>query len=233
MPTSSQWLTIHSPDGPFQAYLALPHGGRGGPGIVLLQEIFGVNEHIRSVADQYAADGYVVLAPDLFWRQGPRIELGYDDADWKRAVALMNACDVALARADIALAAAALRARPGVGANIAALGFCFGGRLSFLAACDGVVDAAVAYYGGGIQNYLEQAARLAVPLQLHFGAEDDHIPAAAVRSIAERFAANEDVEIHLYPQAAHGFNCDHRAGYQQRAAAQAHGNSLLFLAERL
>lgn len=232
MSVTSQWIDIEAADGRFGAYLALPRGGKG-PGIVLLQEIFGVNEHIRSVADQYAADGYVVLAPDLFWRSGARIELGYDEASWKTAYALMQDADPGKALADIALTAAALRARPGVGARIAALGYCFGGRLSYLAAAGGLVDAAVAYYGGGIQNQLDVAGKIAVPLLLHFGGADAHIPAAAVASIADAFGTNAEVEIHVYPDAEHGFNCSHRSSYQQRAAAQAHGNSLVFLAENL
>ncbi len=232
MSVTSQWIEIEAADGVFGAYLALPRGGKG-PGIVLLQEIFGVNAHIRSVADQYAADGYVVLAPDLFWRDGARTELGYDDAGWKAAYALMQGTDVGKARADIALAAAALRAQPGVDGPIAALGFCFGGRLSYLAAAAGLVDAAVAYYGGGIQNQLELAGDVAVPLLLHFGGSDAHIPATAVAAIADAFGDNTEVEIHVYPDAEHGFNCSHRSSYHQRAAAQAHGNSLVFLAENL
>ena len=200
---------------------------------MLLQEIFGVNQHIRNVADQYAADGYVVLAPDLFWRQGARIELGYGDADWQRAVELMQTTDFAKAQADIAATAQALRALDGVGARIATLGFCFGGRLSYHTAANGIVDAAVAYYGGGIQNGLDRAALIKVPLLMHFGGADSHIPADAVKSIAERFDDNDDVEIHVYENAQHGFNCNHRGAYQQRAAAQAHGNTLLFLGEQL
>jgi carboxymethylenebutenolidase len=232
METNSQWIEIDTADGKFGAYLSLPRSGKG-PGIVLLQEIFGVNQHIRNVADQYAADGYVVLAPDLFWRSGARIELGYDDASWKTAYALMQGADADKAQADIALAAAALRAQPGVAGPIAALGFCFGGRLSYLAAAAGVVDAAVAYYGGGIQNRLDVAGQVAVPLQLHFGGADAHIPATAVAGIADAFGDNAEVEIHVYPEAEHGFNCSHRGSYQQRAAAQAHGNTLVFLAENL
>ena len=94
MDSNSRWIDVQGDDGTFQGYLALPRTGSG-PGIVLIQEIFGVNAHIRAVAEQYAADGYVVLAPDLFWRQGAHIELGYDDADWKKAVALKGATDTA------------------------------------------------------------------------------------------------------------------------------------------
>ena len=232
METNSQWIDIATDDGTFGAYLSLPRGGKG-PGIVLLQEIFGVNQHIRNVADQYAADGYVVLAPDMFWRHGARIELGYVDADWKRAVELMQATDFAKAQTDVAATAKVLRGLDGVGSKIAAMGYCFGGRLSYHTAANGVVDAAVAYYGGGIQNSLDRAGQIKVPMQMHFGAADSHIPAEAVKSIAERFDDNDSVEIHVYEGAEHGFNCNHRSAYQQRAAAQAHGNTLVFLSEQL
>jgi len=232
MEATSTWIDIRADDGVFQGYLALPRGGKG-PGIVLLQEIFGVNAHIRSLADQYAADGYVVLAPDLFWRNEPHIELGYEDDDWSAAVKLMQATDLTQARRDIAQAAKALRALPGVNGKIASIGYCFGGLLSYCAGADGVVDAAAAYYGGGIQHHLDLAGQVKLPLQMHFGAEDSHIPAAAVQQIAERFEDDSNVEIHVYPQAEHGFNCSHRASYHQRSAAQAHGNTLIFLGENL
>ena len=168
MSTTSQWIDIAGPDGSFQAYLAVPHIGKG-PAIILLQEIFGVNEHIRAVADQYAADGYVVLVPDLFWRAGAHIELGYDAAGWKRAVELMQATDNEHALSDIKATIAALRARPEVTGKLAAIGYCFGGRLSFQTAAAGLVDVAIAYYGGDIQNKLDLADQIKVPLLMHFG----------------------------------------------------------------
>jgi len=232
METNSQWIDIKADDGTFGAYLSLPRGGKG-PGIVLLQEIFGVNQHIRNVADQYAADGYVVLVPDLFWRQGARIELGYDEAGWKRAVELMNTTGMDSAQNDVAATIKVLRALDGVGDKIASLGYCFGGRLSYHTAANGLVDAAVCYYGGGIQNALGRAGEIKVPVVMHFGSADSHIPLDAVKSIAERFDDNEQVEIHVYEGAEHGFNCNHRDSYNQRATAQAHGNTLVFLGEQL
>lgn len=231
METNSQWIDVTTDEGTFGAYLSLPRGGTG-PGIVLIQEIFGVNQHIRNVADQYAADGYVVLAPDLFWRDGARIELGYDQEGWKRAVELMQKTDFAASQADIAATIKVLRARDGVG-KVASVGYCLGGRLSYHTAANGFVDAAVCYYGGGIQNALERAPEIKVPVQMHFGAADSHIPLDAVKSIAERFEDNEQVEINVYEGAEHGFNCNHRESYQQRAAAHAHGNTLVFLSEQL
>ncbi|ANJ55986.1 Carboxymethylenebutenolidase [Pseudomonas fluorescens] len=232
MSVTTQWIEIDSADGKFGAYLAIPHT-RKGPGIVLIQEIFGVNEHIRSVAEQYAADGYLVIAPDLFWRNGQRIELDYDEAGWKRAVELMNATDVGQAQKDIELAIDALKAQPGLEGGIASIGYCFGGLLSYHTAANGLVDVAVAYYGGGIQNQLERADEIEVPLLMHFGEEDSHIPLDAVEKIAERFENNDNVEIVVYPEAEHGFNCSHRDSYNQRAAAEAHGNTLIFLGQEL
>jgi carboxymethylenebutenolidase len=232
MSVTTQWIEIDSADGKFGAYLAIPHT-RKGPGIVLIQEIFGVNEHIRSVAEQYAADGYLVIAPDLFWRSGQRIELAYDEAGWKRAVELMNATDVGQAQKDIELAIDALKAQPGLEGGIASIGYCFGGLLSYHTAANGLVDVAVAYYGGGIQNQLERADEIEVPLLMHFGEQDSHIPLDAVEKIAERFENNDNVEIVVYPEAEHGFNCSHRDSYNQRAAAEAHGNTLIFLGQEL
>jgi carboxymethylenebutenolidase len=232
MSVTTQWIEIDSADGKFGAYLAIPHT-RKGPGIVLIQEIFGVNEHIRSVAEQYAADGYLVIAPDLFWRNDQRIELDYDEAGWKRAVELMNATDVGQAQKDIELAIDALKAQPGLEGGIASIGYCFGGLLSYHTAANGLVDVAVAYYGGGIQNQLERADEIEVPLLMHFGEEDSHIPLDAVEKIAERFENNDNVEIVVYPEAEHGFNCSHRDSYNQRAAAEAHGNTLIFLGQEL
>src|SRR5471032_2967066 len=108
MSVTTQWIEIDSPEGKFGAYLAIPHTQKG-PGIVLIQEIFGVNEHIRTVAEQYANDGFVVIVPDMFWRSAPRIELGYDEAGWKRAVELMNEADIKKAQDDIGVAIEALR----------------------------------------------------------------------------------------------------------------------------
>ncbi|PMU11331.1 MULTISPECIES: dienelactone hydrolase family protein [unclassified Pseudomonas] len=232
MSVTTQWIEIDSADGKFGAYLAIPHT-RKGPGIVLIQEIFGVNEHIRSVAEQYAADGYLVIAPDLFWRNGHRIELGYDEAGWKRAVDLMNATDVDKAQTDIELAIDALKAQPGLDGGIASIGYCFGGLLSYHTAANGLVDVAIAYYGGGIQNQLDRADEIEVPLLMHFGEQDSHIPLEAVEKIAERFENNDNVEIVVYPEAEHGFNCSHRDSYNQRAAAEAHGNTLIFLGQEL
>ncbi|VVE53212.1 dienelactone hydrolase family protein [Pandoraea terrigena] len=233
--SNSQWIRVETVDGAFDAYLALPPSGQTAkaPGVVLVQEIFGVNEHIRGVADQYAMDGYVVLAPDIFWRAAPRVELGYSGDDWARAMELRQSIDVEKAVTDIEATARALRGKLDGGAKIAAVGYCFGGLLSYLSAARGQVDAAVPYYGGGIHNYLGEAAQLNVPVQFHFGALDSHITPEIVASVSEAVKSRPNTEVFVYPNADHGFNCWARASYHQPAAALAHGRTLEFLAKSL
>jgi carboxymethylenebutenolidase len=225
----TEWIDI-APG--FAGYLALPPAGRG-PGLVLFQEIFGVNAHIRAVADQYAADGFVVLAPDVFWRQAPRVELGYEGADRERALALMQGYTLDQSLADIAAGVKALRARPEVGgAKVGALGYCMGGRLAYLAAATAGVDAAAPFYGGGIHLQLERAAAIRCPVQFHFAERDDHIPLSAVDAVRAAMAG-KSAEVHVYPGAMHGFNCWARASYHAPSAALSHGRATAFLAAAL
>ncbi|RKP57916.1 dienelactone hydrolase family protein [Pararobbsia silviterrae] len=230
MNSPSKWIDIQTDEGTFSAYLALPRSGeRSGPGIVLIQEIFGVNDHIREVAEHYASDGYTVLAPDLFWRSEPRVSLGYSDADRTRAFALMKACDIARAAGDVGLTAHALRSRIAPGESVAAVGYCLGGRLAYQAAAAGAVDKAVAYYGGGIDSILDQAEHIRVPLLFHFGARDAHIPQTAVEAIRQTFTGRPDVAVHVYENAEHGFNCPMRPAFHRHSAALARGRTLTFL----
>jgi carboxymethylenebutenolidase len=226
-PVRTEWIDI-APG--FAGYLALPPAGHG-PGLVLWQEIFGVNAHIQAVAEQYALDGFVVLAPDCFWRQAPRVELGYEGDDRQRAVTLMQAYAPEQALADVAAAVSTLRARPeAAGAKVGGFGYCMGGRLAYLAAATAGLDAAVAFYGGGIQTQLDRAPAIKAPMQFHYAALDDHIPPAAVASVR---AALPAAEVHVYPGALHGFNCWARASYHAPSAALAHGRTLSFLAHHL
>ena len=231
-PVHTQWINLPTASGGIDAYLALPPGGRG-PGLLLLQEIFGVNEHIRAVAEQYALAGFVVLAPDVFWRQAPRVELGYEGEDRQRGVALAGALQPAELQADLQAAVAALRARPEVaGSKIGAIGYCLGGRLAYNVAALTDVDAAVAYYGGGIAGQLALASKVSCPIQFHFAASDAHIPPEAVAAVRAAFAGKQ-AEVHEYPGSLHGFNCWARSSYHAPSSALALGRSLVFLAQHL
>jgi carboxymethylenebutenolidase len=231
MSITSRWIDLKAADGgTFQGYLALPTGGKG-PAILLLQEIFGVNAHIRSIADAYAADGYVVLAPDVFWRSEPHVELGYDAAGLERGVALMQGTPMPTFVSDLGATVAAFRAMPEVTGKIAAIGYCFGGLLAYQAAANAGVDGAVAYYGGGIQNHLDVASKVTVPMMFHYGEKDDHIPMDAVNAVKTAMAGHANTTFHVYPGAEHGFNASVRSSYQQHAAALAHGRTLVFLSE--
>lgn len=232
-PVATQWISVPTPAGPMAAYLACPPAGRG-PGVLLLQEIFGVNAHIRSVAEQYALAGFTVMAPDLFWRQAPRVELGYAGEDRERALGLMRSLDRDQAVSDMAASLAALRTHEACSGRLGALGYCMGGRLAFAAAalCEGV-ERAVCYYGGGIATQLELAPRIAVPVQFHHAEVDASIPPEAVAAVKAAMAqapAAAHAEFHDYPGAQHGFNCWARPAYHPASAARALGRSLGFLA---
>lgn len=227
-PVDRDWIEIAKG---FAGYLALPPTGTG-PGIVLWQEIFGVNEHIRSVARQYAADGFVVLAPDVFWRQAPRVELGYEGEDRKRAMGLMQGYSKDDAKADIRAAFETLKARPELKGPIGTVGYCMGGLMAWRTAADTDVAAAVALYGGGIQNELDRIDSVKCPLQFHFGAEDSHIAMTAVEQIRKATQAHK-AEVHVYAGAEHGFNCWARDSYHAPSAALSHGRATVFFAQQL
>jgi carboxymethylenebutenolidase len=230
---STSWISVATEGGEqYDAYLALPPAGSG-PGLVLFQEIFGVNAHIRAVAEQYALDGFVVLAPDVFWRQQRRVDIGYEGEDMQRAMALVQGADREAMLRDIGTSVAALRARPELnGGKLGAIGYCMGGRLAYLAAATTDIDAAVAYYGGSIHDNLQRAATIGCPVQFHYAGIDRNIPPEAVEKVRAAMAGKE-AEFHLYPNAQHGFNCWARASYHAPSAALAHGRSLQFLAQHL
>jgi carboxymethylenebutenolidase len=193
--------------------------------VVVIQEIFGVNDHIRAVTDGYARDGYVAIAPQIFDRVERDVELGYEQADMTRGIELaFQRLDHKLALQDVQAAVDAAAAHGKVGV----VGYCFGGLLAWRAACelDGVA-AAVPYYGGGIAREASRPPRC--PVMMHFGEKDAHIPMTDVDSIK---TAQPNVRVFVYP-ADHGFNCDHRGSYDRDSANLAKQRTLEFFAEHL
>lgn len=175
---AGRFISIKSRDGKtFQAYLALPEGAGKGPGLVLCQEIFGVNAYIRELADRYAEEGYVVLAPDLFWRIEPGIELGYTPGDWQRAFALFQSFDVDLGMEDVGASVDALRALPECVGGVGVVGYCLGGKLAALSVTRTSADVAVGYYGVGLEQHVDELATDHPPLVLHIAELDKYAPA--------------------------------------------------------
>ncbi len=221
----SEYVTLKAADGhELSAYVARPQG-EALAGLVVVQEIFGVNPHIRSVADGYAKDGFLAVAPALFDRIERGVELGYEGADRQRGLDLMPKLDPGKALADIA--AAMGFAGSASGKKVGVIGYCFGGTMAWLAAARLNPAATVGYYAGRIGNYAGE--KLTAPVMLHFGKQDTHIPAEEVQKV---HAAHPEVEIHWY-DAGHGFNCDARASYNGEAAREARERSLRFLKKHL
>lgn len=219
-----EFSTIMARDGhEFQAWLAAPPGRPRGA-VVLLQEIFGVNGHIRAVAADFAAQGYTVIAPCLFDRIRRGIELGYSPAEVQEGAGYRAQLKPEITMKDIAAAAVVVRNS----GRTATVGYCWGGTLSYLAACQLPVSCAVVYYGK-VTSYLEQQPRC--PVLYHYGAQDQSIPLPEVE--ATRAALRPPSALYLYEDAGHGFNCDQRASYNPQAAALARTRTLEFLGRYL
>jgi carboxymethylenebutenolidase len=213
-------------------YLALPEGDGPHPAVLVFMEIFGVNDHVQDVTRRVAKEGYVALAPDYFHRTGPGIQLAYDDAGMAAGMEQLNQLVADQMIGDAKDAIAFLRKRDDVVANrIGAMGFCIGGHMTYLAACETDIVAAAAYYGGAIAA--EEGPGGAVPtvsrtpkisgrINCYFGAKDALIPPHRVETIRNALESADIVhDVHVYPDADHGFHCDQRATYHEASAKDA------------
>jgi carboxymethylenebutenolidase len=217
-------ITIMARDGhEFQAWISAP-AGRPRGALVVIQEVFGVNGHIRGLTDGFAAEGYTAIAPSLFDRVRRGIELGYSDGDMQEGVGYRKQISNEIALKDIAAAAAAVRhsGRSGI------VGYCWGGTLAYLAACELALAAAVVYYGR-VVDYLDRKPRC--PVMYHYGTEDRSIPLADVERT--RAAAAPRSVVHVYPGAGHGFNCEQRGAHNPEVAGLARRRTLEFFARYL
>lgn len=230
---NASWISVkNTRNEQFDAYLSLPPTGRG-PGLVILQEIFGVNEHIRAVADQYAADGYCVIAPDIFWREGRKIELAYDPQGFERGLGLLGKLNIDQTAIDLQATVSALKRQSACTGKVGSLGFCMGGLLSFIAAAEAGVDTAVCYYGGGIHQHLDRAKKIRCPVLFHFADQDAYIPQQAVAAVRKSLGGRKNVRVIVHAGVDHGFNCWRRPAWNQVTAARARGQSLVHLSESL
>jgi carboxymethylenebutenolidase len=212
------FTTLMARDGhEFRAWLAAPKGPSKGA-IVVLQEIFGVNPHIRAVTDSFAAEGYVAIAPSLFDRVRMGIEMGYSDKEMQegRGYVMQLKQDQTLKDISAAIAVTKHAGRVGV------VGYCWGGRMAYLSACELPISCSVAYYGGGIAQMLDKKPK--VPVMYHFGERDKHI---TLDDVAKIKAAHPEGTYYIYP-ADHGFNCDQRGSFDAESAALARKRTLAF-----
>ncbi|CAG8998965.1 MAG: Carboxymethylenebutenolidase [Candidatus Celerinatantimonas neptuna] len=225
------WVNI-LPDHPYSGYLSLPPLGSG-PGLILLQEIWGVNSHIQAIADSYAQAGFVVLAPDIFWRLTPRLNLEYDKKGSQKAFECLQTLDKTRAVEDTVQAIEFLKSHPQVNGKTGVIGFCLGGQLAYRSAAAGNVDAAICYYGGQIASHLDVADQLSCPVIFHHGTKDTHIPNGDVEQVKQTFANRSNAQFFDY-ETGHGFNCWGRPSmYDLNSAVLAQGRTLTFLAETL
>ena len=225
----SNFTDLKAADGfSFPAYVAQPAGKPRGA-VVVLQEIFGVNSHIRQVADGYAAEGYLAVAPATFHRVKPGVELGYTADDITAGAALKAQVEALPAPGVLQDIQAAIKHASQAG-KVGIVGYCWGGLLTWRAACllDGL-SAAAPYYGGGSTLPAEIARKPRVPVMAHFADQDQHITMDTVRAFEK---AHPEVEVHVY-SANHGFNCDQRGSYDEAAAKLAKQRTLAFFGKHL
>jgi carboxymethylenebutenolidase len=220
--------TITTEDGSFSAYVARPANAKA-PAVVVIQEIFGVNQVMRDITDGLAGQGYLAICPDLFWRIEPGIDItDHSEAEWKRAFELFNAFDVEAGVGDIAATIAHIRGDPGCNGKVGAVGFCLGGLLAFLTATRTDADAAVSYYGVGIENRVAEAEKLTHPLLMHIAEEDQFVPKTAQGVILQALKDDKLIEIHTYPGCDHAFARQGGEHYDEAAAKLAGGRTLQF-----
>lgn len=227
-----QEITLKAKDGgSFMGYLAKPESGRG-PGVVVIQEIFGVNAVMRGITDQFARDGFVALCPDLFWRQEPGIQLtDQTDAEWARAFELFKGFDLAKGIADLDVTIEALRKMPGCSGKVGTVGFCLGGRLAYLTATRTKANAAVGYYGVYLTEHLNEIIRC--PLMLHIAGADEFVPPEAQKQIHAALDRHAKATLYDYPGLGHAFAREGGKHWDAQAAKMANARTLTFFGKHL
>jgi carboxymethylenebutenolidase len=218
-------ITIHGGDGDFSAYLAVPESGSG-PGIIAIQEIFGVNADMRAHCDNFAALGYVALSPDLFWRQEPGVQItDQTDAEWQQAFKLYQGFDVETGIDDLKATLTHLRGLDACTGKVGTVGFCLGGLLAYLMGCRSDAQCNVSYYGVGIDEKLDEAANIAAPMILQIAEEDEYVDKDAQARIKQGLAGHRHVTMHSYAGVNHAFTRNNGIHYDEAAATLAHGRT--------
>lgn len=226
-------IVVEGRDSAFGAYIARP-AALPAPAVVVLQELFGVNADIRKTCDELAALGFIAVAPDLFWRQEPGVDLDVrSETDWQHGLRLYQAYDRNAGAKDVAETVKAAAGLPDCSGKVAVLGYCLGGLMAFLAAVRYEVDAAVVYHGGDTEKYLDEADNLTAPLLMHLAEEDEFISKAAQKEIKAALGGKANAKIHSYPGQHHAFTRHNGAHYGASAATLANGRTYEFLNREL
>jgi carboxymethylenebutenolidase len=226
-------ITVEGQDGAFNAYIARPKI-LPAAGVVVLQELFGINADIRKTCDELAEQGFVAVAPDLFWRQEPGVDLSVtSEDDWQHGLRLYQAYDRDAGVRDIRDTLSAVAKLPECTGKIAVQGYCLGALMTFLTAVRGQVNAAVAYHGADTEKYLGEVQNLHAPLLMHLGEEDEFISKAAQAQIKAALAGKANATVYSYPGQRHAFARHNGAHYNAAAAALANGRTSEFLQRQL
>lgn len=226
-------IDINAPDGTFQGFLATPDGGSG-PGVVVLQEIFGINYFMRETCHRLAAQGYLALCPDLFWRIEPNVEISdMTEAEWGRAFECYQAFDVDKGIQDANAALEQLRTMDACSGKVGAVGYCLGGKLAYLMATRTKADATVGYYGVGIEGALDEAANISHPHMHHIAEKDQFVPPDAQAAIKEGLGGNALVTLYSYSGVDHAFARTGGQHHDQASADQANARTAEFFKQHL
>jgi carboxymethylenebutenolidase len=230
---SGERLTIKTPDGEFSAYVARPTAARA-PAVVVIQEIFGVNQVMREITDGLAGQGYLAICPDLFWRIEPGIDItDQSKEEWDKAFQLFNAFDADKGVEDLQATIDVIRADPGCTGKVGSVGFCLGGKMAFLTATRTDIDAAVSYYGVGLDGLIGEAVKITRPTMLHIAGEDGFVPKEAQAAIHAALDGHPLITIHDYPGRDHAFARHGGEHYDAADAETAGKRSLAFFAANL
>lgn len=225
---TTEMITLHGADGDFQAYRAAPKGGNG-PAIIVIQEIFGINQVMRDICDDLAEQGYLAICPDLFWRIEPGIDItDQSQEEWDKAFDLFGKFDVDLGVKDIATTLEHAR-RESANNKVGAIGYCLGGLLAYLTACRTDVDASIGYYGVNITKYLKEAATISGHLMLHVAGKDQFVDSRAQKAMHDGLDDHSSITLHDYPEQDHAFARPGGDHFDAKAADLANTRSRAFL----
>ena len=228
-----EYQKLSTDEGAFTIYIDRPERPVA-PAVVVLQEIFGVNNDLRTSCRELTNQGLIAVCPDLFWRQEPGLDLNeWSEDDWKKGLALYGAYDFDAGVRDIAAVVSAARQMAGANGRVGVMGYCLGGLMTYLAATRTDVDASVEYYGGGTERYLDEAKAIVAPMMVHLAEEDEFISKEAQMAIAAAFSEHNNVTVYNYAGCNHAFARHTGAHYNAAAASLANERTYKFLKQNL